>query len=79
MHFKGKGFYNTDYGTAKRKRELERPPSGADKGDGAKKGGDGAKTTSESSSGSGSSGGGSSSGGSSGGGSSGGGSGGTAD
>jgi putative FmdB family regulatory protein len=24
VHFKGKGFYNTDYGTAKRKREQEK-------------------------------------------------------
>ncbi len=83
VHFKGSGFYNTDYGTAKRKREQDASAK-ADKGDGAKTGGDGAKTTSESSSGSGSSGSGSSGsgssgGGSSGGGSSGGGSGGTAD
>src|SRR3954447_3117491 len=25
VHFKGSGFYNTDYGTAKRKRELNQP------------------------------------------------------
>ncbi len=24
VHFKGSGFYNTDYGTSKRKRELEK-------------------------------------------------------
>src|SRR4029079_2019186 len=82
VHFKGSGFYNTDYGTAKRKREQDASAK-ADKGDGAKKGGDGAKTKSESSSGSGSgsgsSGSGSSGGGSSGSGSSGSGSGGTAD
>jgi hypothetical protein len=24
VHFKGKGFYNTDYGTRRRNRELER-------------------------------------------------------
>src|ERR671932_1792684 len=34
VHFKGSGFYNTDYGTAKRKRELERSAGdGADKHD----------------------------------------------
>jgi putative FmdB family regulatory protein len=34
VHFKGSGFYNTDYGTAKRKRETERSASeGADKHD----------------------------------------------
>jgi putative FmdB family regulatory protein len=31
VHFKGKGFYNTDYGTRRRNRELER--SGQDGGD----------------------------------------------
>jgi putative FmdB family regulatory protein len=31
VHFKGSGFYNTDYGTAKRKRESEKSAaSGAD-------------------------------------------------
>ena len=34
VHFKGSGFYNTDYGTAKRKREsAESAKSGADKHD----------------------------------------------
>jgi putative FmdB family regulatory protein len=34
VHFKGSGFYNTDYGTAKRKRENEKSASeGADKSD----------------------------------------------
>jgi len=34
VHFKGSGFYNTDYGTAKRKRENEKSASdGADKRD----------------------------------------------
>ena len=34
VHFKGSGFYSTDYGTAKRKRETERSASdGADKHD----------------------------------------------
>jgi putative FmdB family regulatory protein len=34
VHFKGKGFYNTDYGTKRRQRELERSggdDSGAEK------------------------------------------------
>ena len=35
VHFKGSGFYNTDYGTAKRKRETAASAdSGADKHDG---------------------------------------------
>lgn len=34
VHFKGKGFYNTDYGTKRRARELERSAKeGADKTD----------------------------------------------
>jgi putative FmdB family regulatory protein len=34
VHFKGSGCYNTDYGTAKRKRETEKAAdSGADKQD----------------------------------------------
>ena len=34
VHFKGKGFYNTDYGTAKRKRESDASAKeGADKQD----------------------------------------------
>ena len=34
VHFKGSGFYNTDYGTSKRKRETEKAASsGADKHD----------------------------------------------
>jgi putative FmdB family regulatory protein len=38
VHFKGSGFYNTDYGTAKRKRETEKSASeGADKHDAASK------------------------------------------
>jgi putative FmdB family regulatory protein len=28
VHFKGKGFYNTDYGTRRRNRELERSGEG---------------------------------------------------
>jgi putative FmdB family regulatory protein len=38
VHFKGSGFYNTDYGTAKRKREMDRSASdGADKHDAKQK------------------------------------------
>ena len=38
VHFKGSGFYNTDYGTAKRKRELDKSASdGADKHDAKQK------------------------------------------
>jgi putative FmdB family regulatory protein len=34
VHFKGSGFYNTDYGTSKRKRETEKAASsGADSHD----------------------------------------------
>ena len=45
VHFKGKGFYNTDYGTRKRQRETaaaaEKPSS-----DGASGGGDSSSTAS---------------------------------
>lgn len=38
VHFKGSGFYNTDYGTAKRKRETDKAASdGADKHDAKQK------------------------------------------
>ena len=38
VHFKGSGFYNTDYGTAKRKREnAAAAESGADKHDAKQK------------------------------------------
>jgi putative FmdB family regulatory protein len=37
VHFKGSGFYNTDYGTAKRRREnADSASSGADKQDAKK-------------------------------------------
>jgi putative FmdB family regulatory protein len=51
VHFKGSGFYNTDYGTARRKRELDKSASeGADKHDAkqAEKTGDSSKPASES-------------------------------
>jgi len=54
VHFKGKGFYNTDYGTKKREREKESSGSeGADKQDAKtseKKGGDQGSSESSSSS-----------------------------
>jgi putative FmdB family regulatory protein len=50
VHFKGSGFYNTDYGTAKRKRENEKAAKdGADKTD-AKKADSSASSSSSSSS-----------------------------
>jgi hypothetical protein len=49
VHFKGSGFYNTDYGTSKRKRELDASAkSGADKHD-AKSKESGSKDSSSSS------------------------------
>jgi predicted nucleic acid-binding Zn ribbon protein len=37
VHFKGKGFYNTDYGTKKRAREKAETDSASKKSDDAKK------------------------------------------
>jgi putative FmdB family regulatory protein len=48
VHFKGKGFYNTDYGTRRRNRELER--SGKDGGDKSESKGKESKESSSSSS-----------------------------
>jgi putative FmdB family regulatory protein len=51
VHFKGSGFYNTDYGTARRKRELDKSASeGSDKHDAkhAEKKADSSKPASES-------------------------------
>jgi putative FmdB family regulatory protein len=51
VHFKGKGFYNTDYGTKRRNRELrESAESGADKHEAkqADKKAEAAKTSSDS-------------------------------
>src|SRR4051794_14569166 len=48
VHFKGKGFYNTDYGTKRRNRELER--SGKDGGDKSDSSSSSSSSTSESSS-----------------------------
>src|SRR4051794_11413918 len=51
VHFKGKGFYNTDYGTKRRNRELERSgKSGADKTDSKAKEASSSSSTSSSSS-----------------------------
>ena len=36
VHFKGSGFYNTDYGTAKRKREMDKSASRGRRQDDAK-------------------------------------------
>jgi putative FmdB family regulatory protein len=61
VHFKGKGFYNTDYGTRKRSRELNEAAEGSgdkkakdeggsksDKGDGGSKSSDASKSSSDS-------------------------------
>jgi putative FmdB family regulatory protein len=47
VHFKGKGFYNTDYGTKKRQRELKAAGEGSSSKDGDAKSSDsgGAKTS----------------------------------
>ncbi len=51
VHFKGSGFYNTDYGTAKRKRELDKSAAdGSDKHDAKTKEKAGSKSDSSSSS-----------------------------
>ncbi len=50
VHFKGSGFYNTDYGTAKRKRERE--ADSASKSDGKAPSTDAGAASSSSSSGS---------------------------
>jgi putative FmdB family regulatory protein len=59
VHFKGKGFYNTDYGTRKRSRELKDAAEGtgkhakdeggskSDKGDGGSKSSDAPKPSSD--------------------------------
>ena len=51
VHFKGKGFYNTDYGTRRRNRELERSAkAGADKTESKGKDKDSSSSSSSSSS-----------------------------
>ncbi len=54
VHFKGKGFYNTDYGTRKRQRETAAAAEGSSSKDSSKK--DGSSSSSSSSEGSSSSG-----------------------
>src|SRR3712207_6288316 len=50
VHFKGSGFYNTDYGTSKRKREQEASDkAGTGKQDGKAGGDGGGKSSSDSS------------------------------
>jgi predicted nucleic acid-binding Zn ribbon protein len=48
VHFKGKGFYNTDYGTRKRQRETAASADGSSSGSSGDSSGDG--STSDSSS-----------------------------
>lgn len=56
VHFKGKGFYNTDYGTKRRQREMETSAKeGADKNDKKVKDKAEAKSSSDSTSSAGSS------------------------
>jgi putative FmdB family regulatory protein len=50
VHFKGSGFYNTDYGTSKRKREMEASGKSGDKDAKAKKDSGGKPADSSSSS-----------------------------
>jgi putative FmdB family regulatory protein len=59
VHFKGKGFYNTDYGTKRRAREMERSAKdGADKSESkSSKSSNSSKSSSDSGTGSGSGGG----------------------
>jgi putative FmdB family regulatory protein len=55
VHFKGKGFYNTDYGTKRRNRELERSgKDGADKSSSSSDSSSSSSSSSSDSSGSGS-------------------------
>lgn len=49
VHFKGSGFYNTDYGTRKRSREMKESKEGVVKSEGSK---DGSSSSSGSESGS---------------------------
>ncbi len=52
VHFKGKGFYNTDYGTKRRNRELERSgKSGSDSSDSSSSSSDSSSSGSDSGSG----------------------------
>ncbi|HZL48262.1 MAG TPA: zinc ribbon domain-containing protein [Solirubrobacteraceae bacterium] len=50
VHFKGKGFYNTDYGTRKRQRETAAAADGSSSSEGSSAKGDSASSDSSSSS-----------------------------
>ncbi len=41
VHFKGSGFYNTDYGTARRKRESDKADASSSSSDSSSSSGDG--------------------------------------
>jgi predicted nucleic acid-binding Zn ribbon protein len=45
LHFKGKGFYNTDYGTRNRQRETAAAAAEKSTSDGSSSGGDSAKSS----------------------------------
>jgi putative FmdB family regulatory protein len=49
VHFKGKGFYNTDYGTRKRQRETAAAAEGSSSGEGSTAKGDSGSSDSSSS------------------------------
>jgi predicted nucleic acid-binding Zn ribbon protein len=51
VHFKGKGFYNTDYGTRKRQRETAAAAEGASSGDSSSAKDSSSSSSSDSSSG----------------------------
>jgi putative FmdB family regulatory protein len=55
VHFKGKGFYNTDYGTRNRQRETAAEKSSSEKAASSEKGASEKSSSSDSSSGGGSS------------------------
>jgi putative FmdB family regulatory protein len=55
VHFKGKGFYNTDYGTRKRQRETAAAAEGSSSAEGSSTKGDSASSSDSGSSDSGSS------------------------
>jgi putative FmdB family regulatory protein len=48
VHFKGKGFYNTDYGTRKRQRETAAAAEGSSSTDGSSTKGDSGKSSADS-------------------------------
>ena len=49
VHFKGKGFYNTDYGTKRRNREMERSKDSGEKKESSKDSAKSSDTKSDSS------------------------------